>query len=94
VQGEMAYENIHLGDLDVRSQVIGVANEVQIPLLDEVIWDGILGLAYPNQNLKKQKIKPLFDNIIAQEALTKKGEKNQFSYYLGPNQGIFIFFPI
>jgi len=28
--------------------VIGVAHEVDIPLLDEVIWDGILGLAYAN----------------------------------------------
>jgi len=32
--------------------VIGIAKEVDIPLLDEVIWDGILGLAYANQNLK------------------------------------------
>ena len=30
-----------------------MANQVDIPLLDEVIWDGILGLAYPNSNLKR-----------------------------------------
>jgi len=31
---------------------MGMANQVDIPLLDDVIWDGILGLAYPNSNLK------------------------------------------
>lgn len=91
VQGEMAKETIHLGDLTVPQQVIGIAHEVQIPLLDEVIWDGILGLAYPNANLKRQKIKPLFDNIISQGLLTNKGEKNQFAYYLGPEKGAISF---
>jgi len=49
----MAKETIRLGDMDVPHQIIGIANEVEIPLLDEVTWDGILGLAYPNQNLKR-----------------------------------------
>ena len=87
----MAYETIHLGDLTVPNQLIGVATEVEIPLLDEVIWDGILGLAYPNANLRKQHIKPLFDNIIAQNILTSKGEKNQFAYYLGADKGAISF---
>jgi hypothetical protein len=38
-------ETIILGDLVVPNQVIGVANVVNVPLLDEVVWDGILGLA-------------------------------------------------
>jgi len=45
VAGEMGKETIILGDLKVKNQVIGMAYEVSIPLLDEVIWDGILGLA-------------------------------------------------
>jgi len=32
--------------------VIGIADEVEVPLMDDVKWDGILGLAYPNDNLK------------------------------------------
>ena len=87
----MGRETIQIGDIYVENQIIGVADEVQIPLLDEVIWDGILGLAYPNANLKKQGIKPLFDNIINQKILTSKGEKNQFAYYLGPNLGAISF---
>lgn len=70
VAGDMLYENIYIGDLNITNQVIGVAKEVQIPLLDQVNWDGILGLAYANQNLKNQGIKTVFDNIISQKALS------------------------
>lgn len=48
----MIYEDITIGDLKVKNQVIGIAQDVDIPLLEDVIWDGILGLAYANQNLK------------------------------------------
>jgi len=91
VKGDMALETIKIGDLIVPDQVIGIADEVAIPLLDEVIWDGILGLAYPNKNLRKKKINPLFDNIITQELLKKRGERNQFSYYLGAERGAIVF---
>lgn len=91
VEGIMATETIALGDLVIPNQVIGVANQVQIPLLDEVIWDGILGLAYPNRNLRSQNIKPIFDNIISQELLKQRGEVNQFAYYLGKNNGSITF---
>jgi hypothetical protein len=33
--------------------VIGVAREVDIPLLDEVIWDGILGNIKRLDNIKR-----------------------------------------
>lgn len=91
VEGIMATETIQLGDLKVPTQVIGVAREVEIPLLDEVIWDGILGLAYPNKNLINQNIAPIFDNIINQHILKSRGEKNQFSYYLGHDKGSISF---
>jgi len=91
VAGQLGKETIILGDLTVPNQVIGVAAEVAIPLLDEVEWDGILGLAYPNQNLKRQGIKPLMDNIISQSLLTSIGEKNQFGYYLGQERGSITF---
>lgn len=76
----MGKETILLGDLVVPNQIIGVASVVKIPLLDEVVWDGILGLAYPNQNLKRQGIKPIIDTIINQNILHKRDEKNQVSY--------------
>jgi hypothetical protein len=91
VEGDMCLETIGLGDLIVQNQVIGVARQVEIPLLDEVKWDGILGLAYPNKNLRKKQINPLFDNIINQGILHKRGEKNQFAYYLGMDRGAITF---
>lgn len=91
VQGEMGLETIGLGDLIIPNQVIGIAKEVEIPLLDEVNWDGILGLAFPNKNLRKKNISPLFDNIINQGILKERGEKNQFAYYLGWNSGSITF---
>lgn len=45
VSGKMGKESIILGDLVVPNQIIGVADRVDVPLLDEVTWDGILGLA-------------------------------------------------
>lgn len=91
VTGKMGKETILLGDLVVPNQVVGVASIVKIPLLDEVVWDGILGLAYPNRNLKAQGIKPIMDNIIYNDVLKKRNEKNQLSYYLGPDSGSISF---
>ena len=47
----MIYDDIMIGDLKVKNQVIGLAYDIDIPLLEDVTWDGILGLAYANQNL-------------------------------------------
>jgi hypothetical protein len=91
VEGDMAWEDIFLGDLRVPKQVIGIADNVEIPLLDEVIWDGILGLAYANKNLRNKHINTLFDNIINQGLLHSRGEKNQFAYYLGWDKGAITF---
>lgn len=49
----MIYETLTIGDLVVKNQVIGMGNQVDIPLLEDVTWDGILGLAYANANLKR-----------------------------------------
>jgi hypothetical protein len=91
VEGEMAIESIGLGDLLVPEQVIGIAKEVEIPLLDEVIWDGIIGLAYANKNLRSKNISPIFDTIISNNLLKNRGEKNQFAYYLGMDKGAITF---
>lgn len=45
-------EDVNIGDIVVKNQIIGIAKEMNIPLLENVIWDGILGLAYTNQNHK------------------------------------------
>ena len=42
-------EDVNIGDIVVKNQIIGIAKEMNIPLLENVIWDGILGLAYTNK---------------------------------------------
>lgn len=69
VQGDMIYETITIGDLTVQNQVIGMANQVDIPLLEDVTWDGILGLAYPNSNLKRLVTHYPFYNFLANKNL-------------------------
>lgn len=89
----MVRETVTIGndDIRIRDQVIGLAEAIDIPLLNEVGWDGILGLAYPNRNLREKGIMPVVDSIIQQELLHKKQEKNQFAYYLGNDRGAITF---
>jgi len=72
----MIFDTVTIGDMRVKNQVLGLADQVDIPLLEDVTWDGILGLAYPNSNLKNQGIKTLMENVIEQKSLTKMKEAN------------------
>jgi cathepsin D len=64
VEGYLGNETVLIGDIVVKRQTVGIADEVNIPLLDDVEWDGIVGLSYPNNKIKNQHVDPLFDNII------------------------------
>eukprot|EP00941_MAST-03F_sp_MAST-3F-sp1_P005790 g5790.t1 len=87
VEGLLATDLIECGPLHVSKQVFGVADLIEVPLLDSVVWDGIVGLAYPNPSLTEQGISPLFDNIMKQHLV----EHNVFAYYLGINGGAVTF---
>ena len=43
---------------------MGFAEEIEIPILEDVAWDGILGLAFQNKKLKEQGTKTFVDNLI------------------------------
>ena len=88
VEGPLAKDVVTIGDnMVVKDQVFGMARQIDVPLLDDVVWDGIIGLAYPNEELSGEGIKPLFDNIMDQELLLN----NVFSYYLGIEGGAVTF---
>jgi len=88
VEGPLATDVVTIGDnLVVKDQVFGMARQIDVPLLDDVVWDGIIGLAYPNEELSQEGIEPLFDNIMKQELLMN----NIFSYYLGIEGGAVTF---
>jgi len=91
VSGDMIYETVHTGDVTVERQIVGVADHVDIVLLDDVIWDGILGLAYPNKVLTAKGVVPFFDNVINTNALRGRGLANQFGYYIDDSKGSVTF---
>lgn len=91
VSGKMVYETVNTGDVTVDRQIVGVADHVDIVLLDDVIWDGILGLAYPNKALNAKGVVPFFDNVIRSGALHKRGLSNQFGYYIDDTRGSVTF---
>lgn len=83
VEGLLARDVVTIGSLQVARQVFGVADVIDVPLLDEVAWDGIVGLAYPNEALADEGVRPLFDSIIDGHLL----RRNVFAYYLGVHGG-------
>lgn len=91
VKGELVHERVTIGDVIVPDQVVGVADTVDIVLLDDVVWDGIIGLAYPNRELSRAGVTPLFDTIIAGGVLSKQGLANQFAYYIDDHKGVMTF---
>lgn len=64
LSGNFALEPVDLNGLQVNAQAIGFAEDINVPILDDVVWDGIVGLAFANKKLKQMNIKPLFDTII------------------------------
>ncbi len=51
MQGVMGRETVQFGELVIEGQTIGLAESVNVPILDDVLWDGILGLGFANKNL-------------------------------------------
>lgn len=83
VEGDLIVEDVKVGALTVPGQVVGTADTIDVPLLDEVRWDGILGLAYPSSALAKKGVTPFFDNVLKQKLTAEP----IFGYYLGPRGG-------
>jgi hypothetical protein len=48
------YDTLEVGDLIVRKQPFASADTIEVPLLADVVWDGVLGLAYPAEDLAKE----------------------------------------
>lgn len=63
VTGFWGREWMSLGELSLRSD-IGIADKIQVPILDDVKWDGILGLGFANSQMKSKNVLPLMDQII------------------------------
>jgi len=92
VKGDLVYEKVAFPEyFTVDRQAVGLASTVDIVLLDDVIWDGILGLAYPTPLQIEAGTMPIFDTMIEQGTLTKQNLGNQFSYYIDDHEGTMTF---
>jgi hypothetical protein len=87
IEGFMAKDYVCVGALCVSEQVFGMADIIDVPLLKEVVWDGIIGLAFPNTKLSNQGVVPLMDNMMQSSILSNA----IFAYYIGMSEGAVTF---
>ncbi|CAA9987236.1 aspartyl protease, putative [Plasmodium knowlesi strain H] len=86
------YDTIKLGaNLSVPNTNIAFATKIEIPVLEEFKWDGILGLGFENADSRQRGIKPFLDHLKDENILTEMGYKNQFGYYLSDGGGFITF---
>lgn len=89
IEGELGQDTIHIGSFEVKNQFFGAAEQIDVPLLDIVEWDGIVGLAFPNKELAKKHVIPVVDQMM-QNGVLKPGEQF-FAYFLGDEGGSLTF---
>ncbi|KAM7329908.1 hypothetical protein ACRRTK_011521 [Alexandromys fortis] len=76
MSGFLAYDTVKIGDLMVVAQAFGLSLEEPGTFMEYAIFDGILGLGYPD--LSFQGILPVFDNLWLQGLIPQ----NLFAFYL------------
>ena len=63
VTGVWGRELVYLGELSFWGN-LGLATKIEVPILDDVKWDGIVGLGFANNKMKQINILPVMDSII------------------------------
>jgi len=89
VTGPMVHDRVAVGPIVIPDQMVGVARTVDVNLLDDVVWDGIMGLAFPHRSVLARGVIPVFENIMNKNVLTERGLRNQFAYHVGGKGGSF-----
>ncbi|XP_055470099.1 pepsin A-5 [Psammomys obesus] len=76
MSGFLAYDTVKIGDLTVVAQAFGLSLEEPGTFMEYAVFDGILGLGYPDLGL--QGVTPVFDNLWMQGLIPQ----NLFAFYL------------
>lgn len=85
-----AQETVFLDkNITIANQTVDFATVLDIPLLQDIEWDGIVGLGFRNEDQLRRGTFPLIDTLIREETLTRHGFRNQFAYFLSPQGGTF-----
>lgn len=75
----------------VYNQTVDFATSMSIPLLEDIVWDGIVGLGFRNEEQRRRGTFPVWDTLQQQKTLTRQGLRNQFSYFISGSGGKIIF---
>uniref|UniRef100_A0A8B9CWD5 pepsin A n=1 Tax=Anser brachyrhynchus TaxID=132585 RepID=A0A8B9CWD5_9AVES len=84
VAGVLAYDTVHVGNIQVSNQAIGLSKKEPGSFLTHHTFDGILGLAFPS--IASSGTVPIFDNMMSQGLV----DKDLFSIYLSSRTGSFV----
>ncbi|SBS83405.1 plasmepsin VII [Plasmodium malariae] len=92
IMGFDGYDTVNLGKaLSIPDTNIAFATQVDIPVLEDFKWDGILGLGFENEDSQKRGVKPFLDHVKDDKILTAKNYKNIFGYYISDREGYITF---
>ena len=89
IEGQLGQDTTRIGPIQITDQFFGAAEQIDVPLLDLVDWDGIVGLAYPNRDLEQKGIVPIFDTMMRQGLVPH--DKPYFAYCLAADGGVLSF---
>eukprot|EP00371_Babesia_bovis_P002241 XP_001610888.1 aspartyl protease [Babesia bovis T2Bo] len=79
-----------LNGITVKNANVGLATHIDIPILMDLPWDGILGLGFITDDQISRGSKPLLQSIQDDE-LMYPNFRNQFAYYVTKNGGSVTF---
>ncbi|KAH0478720.1 MAG: uncharacterized protein KVP18_001414 [Porospora cf. gigantea A] len=92
LQGYQSEELLSFGDdLIVPRQTVDFATFIDIPVLADIAWDGIAGLAFQTGDQKAKGQLPLVETIQRNKLLTSKGLRNQAAFHFHPHHGSLTF---
>lgn len=73
--------------LRVVNQTVDFATTMTIPLLNDIQWDGIVGLGFRNTEQLSRGTWPVIETMKRQGSLAARGLRNQFAYYVSARAG-------
>uniref|UniRef100_A0A0G4FRQ3 Peptidase A1 domain-containing protein n=1 Tax=Chromera velia CCMP2878 TaxID=1169474 RepID=A0A0G4FRQ3_9ALVE len=89
VQGRDVFEQVEFDTNLHLNTTISLMDNIEVPFLEDVVWDGIIGLGLENDQLTERGLERLVDRFAP--VLHQQGLRNQFSYWIHDNGGAIQF---
>ncbi|CDR94412.1 aspartyl protease, putative [Babesia bigemina] len=75
-----------MNGIKVKDASVGLATKLDIPILMELPWDGIVGLGFTTDDQTARGARPILE-AMQQNAVTYPHFRNQFAYYISKTGG-------